>query len=226
MQWLDQYSIFRTLKVTRKFKGTWDRFEPVLLIHVIVFKGGCILISFFFFFLTEILFHFKTPQNTNCLKHYLIILYPLCVFLLFSFSNNANRYTAHLIHSIDLSYRSLEWFLSCSTLRFREMQVSTKYWTLNRDSDTETSYLSGKFTRSSWAAGTTCMSMLVSGVNQEDIFFLVLSARGEDEQNPALWCFWWAQIILDMAASSLAVPLCCPWDRCCLPLKLNTLGGL
>lgn len=41
-------SALRILKVTRKFKVTYDKSEPLLLIHIIVFRGVGFLIFFFY----------------------------------------------------------------------------------------------------------------------------------------------------------------------------------
>lgn len=41
-------SALRILKVTRKFKVTYDRSESLLLIHIIAFRGFGFLIFFFY----------------------------------------------------------------------------------------------------------------------------------------------------------------------------------
>lgn len=60
-------STLKILEVTRKFKVTYDRSEPLLLIRIIGFRDFGFLI--FFFLLTDVLFHFKGLENVNCLKY-------------------------------------------------------------------------------------------------------------------------------------------------------------
>lgn len=89
-------------------------------------------------------------------------------------------------------YRLVDRFLSHSTLRFREIEVSTKHWTLNGGSDTKTSYPGLESLQGAAGLWELSMSMLLAQSEQEDIDF-VLSARGKDEQSPAIWYFQWAQ---------------------------------